>query len=87
MGLVLKESPWGQLYQTEKQRGHRFYKYATFYTYAEVDMFLMQTGFFIEKVISTLFQNPDEVNHIELPRQGFSADAGFTVILAGKGST
>jgi SAM-dependent methyltransferase len=84
LGLVLRGSPWGQLYQTKKEMGHRFYKYAAFYTYAEVDMLLMQTGFFIEKVISTLFQNPGEVNHIELPRQGFSVDAGFTVILAGK---
>jgi hypothetical protein len=64
--------------------GHRFYRHATFYSYAEVDMRLKQTGFFIEKIISTLFQNPGEVNHIELPRQGFSVDAGFTVILAGK---
>ena len=84
LGLVLRESPWGQLYQTKKETGHHFYRYATFYTYAEVDMLLMQTGFSIEKVVSTLFQNPGEVNHIELPRQGFSVDAGFTVILAGK---
>ena len=84
LGLVLRGSPWGQLYQREKETGHRFYRYATFYSYAEVEIFLIQTGFLIEKVISTLFQNPGEVNHIELPRQGFSVDAGFTVILAGK---
>jgi len=84
LGLVLKESPWGQLYQREKERGHRFYRYATFYSYAEVDTLLKQTGFSIEKVVSTLFQHPGELNHIELPRQGFSVDAGFTVILAGK---
>ena len=84
LGLVLKESPWGQLYQREKETGHRFYRHATFYRYAEVEMLLMQTGFSIEKVASTLFQNPGKVNHIELPRQGFSADAGFAVILAGK---
>jgi hypothetical protein len=47
-------------------------------------MFLMQTGFSIEKVTSMLFQNPGEVYHIELLRQGFFTDAGFTVILAGK---
>jgi SAM-dependent methyltransferase len=84
LGMVLRENPWGQLYQREKETSHRFYRYATFYTYAEVDMLLKQTGFSIEKVVSTLFQNPGEVNHIELPRQGFSADAGFAVILAGK---
>ena len=84
LGLVLKESPWGQLYQINKETGHRFYRHATFYTYAELDMLLMETGFSIEKVISTLFQKPEEVNHIELPRKGFSGDAGFTVIVAGK---
>jgi SAM-dependent methyltransferase len=84
LALVLKESPWGQLYQAKKETGHRFYKYARFYNYGEVDMFLMQTGFSVEKVVSTLFQSPGEVDHIELPRQGFSVDAGFTVILAGK---
>ena len=84
LGLVLKESPWGQLYQREKETGHRFYRHATFYSYAEAEMLLMQIGFSIEKVASTLFQNPGKVNHIELPRQGFTADAGFAVILAGK---
>jgi SAM-dependent methyltransferase len=84
LGMVLRDSPWGQLYCGEKQRGHLFYRHATFYDYDEVDMFLRQIGFSIEKVISTLFQSPGGVNHIELPRQGFSADAGFTVILAGK---
>jgi ubiquinone/menaquinone biosynthesis C-methylase UbiE len=84
LGLVLKESPWGQLYQTKKETGHRFYKYARFYSYSEVDMFLMQAGFSIEQIVSTLFQSPGEVKHIELPQQGLSANAGFTVILAGK---
>jgi SAM-dependent methyltransferase len=84
LGLVLKESPWGQLYQRKKEMGHRFYRYAMFYSYGEIGVFLKQTGFSVEKVVSTLFQHPGGVNHIELPRQDFSADAGFTVILAGK---
>jgi len=84
LGLVLKESPWGQLYQREKETGHRFYSHAMFYSYGEVGLLLRQAGFSIEQITSTLFQGPGEINHIELPRQGFSADAGFTVILAGK---
>ena len=84
LGLVLKESPWGQFYQIKKERRHRFYRHATFFSYAEVDTLLEQIGFSIEKVISTLFQNPGGADCFELPRQGFAVDAGFTVILAGK---
>jgi len=84
LGLVLRESPWGQLYQMKKEMGHRFYKYARFYNYGEVDMFLKQTGFLIEKVISTLFQNTGKPDHVEAPQQGFSQDAGFSVLLASK---
>ena len=84
LGLVLRESPWGRSYQLKKKEGHRFYKYATFYSYQEVEMLLEQAGFKIEGVISTLFQKPGEVEHMEPPEEGFSGDAGFTVILAGK---
>ncbi len=84
LGLILKESPWGQLYQREKETGHRFYSHAMFYSYGELDVLLKQAGFSVEQIASTLFQSPGEVKHIELPRQGFFADAGFTVILAGK---
>ena len=87
LGMVLRESPWGQLYQRAKETGHRFYRHATFYSYAEVDMLLKQAGFSIKQIASTLFQSPGEVNHIELPQQGFSTDAGFTVILAAKTTT
>lgn len=84
LGLVLRESPWGQLYQAQKEKGHRFYKYATFDSYQETVELLGQSGFTIEKVISTLFQKPGEVKEMEQPREHYSADAGFTVIVAGK---
>ena len=84
LGLVLKESPWGKFYQIKKQEGHRFYRHATFYSYQEVQRLLTDSGFTIEKIISTLFQKPGEVKEIEVPRDGFSTYAGFTVIVAGK---
>ena len=84
LGLVLKESPWGQLYQQKKEEGHRFYRYATFYSYDEVIGLLVQSGFVIEKIVSTLFQKPGEVCHIEEPKEGYFRDAGFTIIMAGK---
>jgi len=84
LGLVLQESPWGKFYRLKKVEGHRFYKYATFYSYKEVERLLAQSGFTIEKVISTLFQKPGEVKEVEAPAEGLSVEAGFTIIVASK---
>jgi len=84
LGLVLKESPWGQFYQAKKAQGHRFYKYATFYSGDEVVKLIVQAGFVTEKIVSTLFQKPGEVKSVEEPREGYLPDAGFTIIVAGK---
>ncbi len=84
LGLVLKESPWGQLYERERERGHRFYRYATFYSFGEVTALLEQTGFVIERVVSTLFEKPGKARHVEETREGYHADAGFAVVVAGR---
>ncbi len=84
LGLVLKESPWGQLYQQKKEEGHRFYRYATFYSCDEVVRLIVQAGFVTERIISTLFQRPGEVHRTEDPRERYSPDAGFTIVVAGK---
>lgn len=86
LGLVLQESPWGQFYQAKKQEAHRFYKHANFYSYQEVVGLLGHANFAIDKVVSTLFQNPGGAEKMESPRWGFSSDAGFTVIVASKTS-
>ena len=91
LGMVLRESPWGRFYQQKKEKEHSRYKYS-FFQYDEVVRLLEQAGFSVEKVISTLFQKPgrvnreepDRVGHMESPRIGYSADAGFTVLVAGK---
>ena len=84
LGCVLSDTHCGRLYQEKKERGHRYYKYATFYSFAEVNSLLERAGFSVERVISTLFQKPGEVEFNEPPRDGFSPDAGFTIILAGR---
>jgi len=84
LGLVLSDNPWGRLYQRKKSEGHPFYKFANFYSYQDVVEMLAQTGFLIEQVISTLFQTPEQVCHIEEPREGYHSEAGFTVIVAKK---
>ncbi len=91
LGMVLKESPWGKFYQQKRKKGRSLYKYA-FFEYNELVELLEQAGFSVEKVISALFQKPgtinrrepDRVEHMESPRSGYSADAGFTVIVACK---
>jgi SAM-dependent methyltransferase len=87
LGLVLRESPWGEFYRQKKQEGHRFYKHATFYKYDEVVALLAQAGFSIEKVVSKLFQKSQKVKDIESPREGYDPNAGFTIIVAGGGIT
>jgi SAM-dependent methyltransferase len=84
LGLVLRDSPWGQHYLAKKKQGHRFYSNATFYSYQEIVKLLEQSGFVVEKVVSTLFQKPDEVTEMEPPRQGFHPKAGFTIVAANK---
>jgi len=84
LGLVLSGSPWGKYYQQKKQQGHPFYKYATIYSYDEMVRLLEEAGFLIEDVVSTLMQKPGKVERMESPRSGYSANAGFTVIVACK---
>ena len=84
LGLVLRESPWGQFYLVKKEKGHRFYKQATFYSYQEVLELLKRCGFTTGKILSTLFQRPNEVIEMESPREDFYPDAGFTIVVAGK---
>jgi SAM-dependent methyltransferase len=84
LGLVLKESPWGQFYLQKKAEGHRFYKYANFYSFNEVTELLCQSGFNYAGAISTLFQKPGDVKLVEESRDGYYPEAGFTIITAGK---
>lgn len=84
LGLMLKESSWGRFYHQKKIEGHRFYQFATIYTYEEVKSMLQDTGFYVEKTISTLFQPPGKVEHQEKPQTGYFAEAGFIVLQARK---
>ena len=83
-GFVPREGPWGYHLLQQKLEGHLLYKYATFYCYQEVERLISNSGFHIEKVISTLFQKPGDAHTIEDPREGIFAEAGFEVIEAEK---
>jgi len=84
LGLVLKDSPWGILYQSKKEENHRFYRYAKFYNSKEIVRMLFKAGFMGDKMISALFQEPGNVKDIEEPKEGYYPEAGFTIIVAHK---
>jgi len=84
IGFINKDSSWGREYLEKKKKGHIFYGPATFYSYQEVQGILERTGFKIQKVVSTLMQNPTEKPIREKPIVGFRAYAGFITILARK---
>jgi SAM-dependent methyltransferase len=84
IGLVFKESPWGKLYQQKKEEGHRFYKYARFYSCTEVVKLMFRAGFMGDIMISTLRQKPGDVQLLEEPKGGYYPDAGFTILVGVK---
>jgi SAM-dependent methyltransferase len=84
LGVILKDSPWGQYYEQKKLEGHPIYKYATFYRCSDVARLTIQAGFTGERIISVLFQKPGEVRYLEEPLEGYYREGGFVMIVAAK---
>lgn len=85
LGLVPADSTWGRYYLELAKRGHKFYKYAKFYTVNQAEELLETTGFKPELYVSTLVRNkPGMPETLEEPIIGLHEDAGFVVIRARK---
>ena len=84
LGLVLKDSIWGKLYEKKKNDGHRFYSVANFYTLEEVKYMLELVGLEIRDIYSTLTMPPDKIDGIQKPIHGYVKDAGFVGIISRK---
>ncbi|RLE53320.1 MAG: SAM-dependent methyltransferase [Candidatus Methanomethylicota archaeon] len=80
---VPKDSEWGKLYEKKKAEGHRFYKYAKFYTLDEMRSMLISNNFTVEEIKSTLSNPPYSQMVVEEPVNGFSGQ-GFVCIKARK---
>ena len=82
IGLVPKDSPWGNSYEEKKRAGHSFYSNARFYTLKDVENMLQVAGLKISRIRSTLLQRPDEPRRFEEPQEGHINGAGFLCIEA-----
>jgi len=83
IGFVPRNSKWGKHYLKKKTEGHRFYKYANFYTLDEVKEILEREGFRTTKSSATLHQAPEAVRKVEEPSSGVKG-RGFICINAVK---
>jgi len=86
LGLILRDSPWAEFYQTKARQGHPIYQLARFYSFEEVGRWLEAPGLQVDGVASTLFEPPQDIEPIRNleVRDGFWPAAGFTCIRARK---
>jgi ubiquinone/menaquinone biosynthesis C-methylase UbiE len=78
LGLVPKNSSWGQAYMAEGQQGNPFYAPATFYTTSEIVGMCERAGFFLEDSRSCLLEGPDSiVTDYRQQEKGIVSGAGF----------
>lgn len=84
LGLILRESPWAEVYLEKGRRGHPFYAVAHFYRLEEVEEMLKSAGLQIRRYRSALCQAPTEVPSPGPPLEGYIPEAGFTCLLASK---
>jgi len=86
LGLVLSESPWANFYREKAKKGHPIYSHARFYSFGELSYMLNQTHFRIEKIYTTLFEEPQDQEPLKNKeiREGFWKEGGFFCIKARK---
>lgn len=82
LGLILWDSPWAIYYK--KKKDHPIYKNAFFYSFYEVCAMLELARFKVDKVLTTLFDEPDEEKPIEnlTIKEGYDNNGGFFCIRA-----
>lgn len=84
VGIINRESAWGELYMRKKAEAHPIYRHARFYNAIELAAMLKNAGLHIEAATSSLFQPPSINPYREEAHPGLSNDAGFICIRARK---
>jgi ubiquinone/menaquinone biosynthesis C-methylase UbiE len=82
VGIINRESPWGKSYLLKKNQGHPIYKYAHFFSVAELKHIIEQVGMEIKAYSSSLCQLPSENPYHENAFHYLINDAGIICIRA-----
>jgi ubiquinone/menaquinone biosynthesis C-methylase UbiE len=77
--IVPRDSSWGRYYTRLSREGHRFYRYARFYSLDELTNLLETTGFERGRSVGTLSYSPFEDPYIEEPSENIF-NKGFVCI-------
>uniref|UniRef100_A0A7C3MJP0 Class I SAM-dependent methyltransferase n=1 Tax=Dictyoglomus thermophilum TaxID=14 RepID=A0A7C3MJP0_DICTH len=83
IGIIDKNSYLGKIYQEKKEKGHKFYKYANFYSVEEIVDLLKKYNFKNFTFYQTLFRHLEDIKEVEKPKEGFG-EGSFVVISAEK---
>jgi ubiquinone/menaquinone biosynthesis C-methylase UbiE len=84
LGIIDRDSPWGQLYLKKKAEGHSIYRYATFHSVYEVVKMIEHAGMAVKAYSSALCQSPSKIPYEEPVHTELIKNAGFVCILAKK---
>jgi len=82
IGMIDKDSQLGKSYEAKKREG-TFYRYAHFFSVAQVIGWLKQLGFGAIRTCQTIFKPPKEITAVEPVKDGYG-EGGFVVIAAQK---
>ena len=83
IGIVDKNSHLGKFYQEKKKQGHRFYKFANFFSAKEIIKLLEKYNFKEIVTYQTIFQPLENIKKVEKPKKGFGK-GGFVVVCGKK---
>jgi len=81
--IVTRDSPWGKFYMRKASMGHRFYRFARFYTYTELLAILKEHMFETVSVKSTLSYPPQAEHRVEEPSES-TVTKGFICVKSKK---
>lgn len=78
VGFIPKDSPWGVLYEGKKREGSPFCRSASFYTFKDFEGLIKKADLKIQRIWSTLLQDPAGPTEVEEPHEGNVKGAGWS---------